>query len=253
VIFKDPRHPYTQGLLASLPNRSKRGRTLHSIPGTVPDPAFRPPGCPFHPRCGYAIETCRVEFPELYDYGDATCPAVRCCTPEKCLMTVMLKVEGLKKYFPCAEVPAKDHRLCQAVDGVDFAIDQGKTLDSSEKADAGNRRSAGLSSDFWSLIKGLSFTRATTSPLFLRRRYPPEKGDADHLPGSFRVPEPQDDGGQSIEEGLRTIRIRNRTERRARVEKLLNTVGMVLLLQTVIPMSSAAGRGRGSASRGRSA
>jgi oligopeptide/dipeptide ABC transporter ATP-binding protein len=79
VIFKDPRHPYTQGLLASLPNRSKRGRTLHSIPGTVPDPAYKPAGCPFHPRCGYAIETCRVEFPELCDYGDghlSRCPVI---------------------------------------------------------------------------------------------------------------------------------------------------------------------------------
>jgi peptide/nickel transport system ATP-binding protein/oligopeptide transport system ATP-binding protein len=79
VIFKDPCHPYTQGLLASLPNRSKRGRTLHSIPGTVPDPAFKPAGCPFHPRCGYAIATCRTVFPELCDYGKghlSRCPVI---------------------------------------------------------------------------------------------------------------------------------------------------------------------------------
>ncbi|NTV32382.1 MAG: ABC transporter ATP-binding protein [Deltaproteobacteria bacterium] len=79
TIFGDARHPYTMGLLASLPHRSKRGGTLHSIPGTVPDAAFRPPGCPFHPRCGYAIETCRVEFPELCDYGDghlSRCPVL---------------------------------------------------------------------------------------------------------------------------------------------------------------------------------
>lgn len=79
AIFKEPRHPYTQGLLASLPNRSKRGGTLHSIPGTVPDPAFKPMGCPFHPRCQYAIETCRMEFPELCDYSDghlSRCPVL---------------------------------------------------------------------------------------------------------------------------------------------------------------------------------
>jgi oligopeptide/dipeptide ABC transporter ATP-binding protein len=79
AIFKDSRHPYTQGLLASLPNRSKRGGTLHSIPGTVPDPAFKPRGCPFHPRCGYVIEACRMEFPELCDYGDghlSRCPVL---------------------------------------------------------------------------------------------------------------------------------------------------------------------------------
>jgi oligopeptide/dipeptide ABC transporter ATP-binding protein len=79
AIFKEPRHPYTQGLLASLPNRSKRGGTLHSIPGTVPDPAFKPLGCPFHPRCEHAIETCRMEFPELCDYSNghlSRCPVL---------------------------------------------------------------------------------------------------------------------------------------------------------------------------------
>jgi peptide/nickel transport system ATP-binding protein/oligopeptide transport system ATP-binding protein len=69
AIFHSPRHPYTRGLLASLPHRSKRGGKLHSIPGTVPDPAYRPRGCPFHPRCTHALETCRKEFPEMCDYG----------------------------------------------------------------------------------------------------------------------------------------------------------------------------------------
>ncbi len=79
AIFHDPTHPYTQGLLASLPSRAKKGSTLHSIPGTVPDPAYKPKGCPFHPRCPHAIERCRQEFPELCDYGDghfARCPVL---------------------------------------------------------------------------------------------------------------------------------------------------------------------------------
>ena len=79
AIFRDPRHPYSQGLLASLPSRAKRGSTLRSIPGTVPDPAYKPRGCPFHPRCAHAIEKCRQEFPGLCDYGDghlARCPVL---------------------------------------------------------------------------------------------------------------------------------------------------------------------------------
>ena len=79
AIFYRPRHPYTQGLLASLPSRAKRGGKLQSIPGTVPDPAYKPDGCPFHPRCDHAIETCRSEFPEMCDYGDghlARCPVL---------------------------------------------------------------------------------------------------------------------------------------------------------------------------------
>jgi peptide/nickel transport system ATP-binding protein len=68
-IFYEPYHPYTQGLLSSLPSPSKRGSTLHSIPGAVPDPAYKPSGCPFHPRCSFAIDSCRVQFPDMYDYG----------------------------------------------------------------------------------------------------------------------------------------------------------------------------------------
>jgi oligopeptide/dipeptide ABC transporter ATP-binding protein len=78
-IFHTPSHPYTMGLLAALPSRSKKGRSLYSIPGAVPDPAHKPPGCPFHPRCPYMEETCRLEFPEMSDFGDhhfARCPII---------------------------------------------------------------------------------------------------------------------------------------------------------------------------------
>jgi len=78
-IFHNPCHPYTQGLLASLPSLKKRGSTLHSIPGAVPDPAYKPSGCPFHPRCEYATEICRSQFPEMCDYRDghlSRCPVL---------------------------------------------------------------------------------------------------------------------------------------------------------------------------------
>lgn len=78
-IFGSARHPYTMGLLASLPHRSRRGGFLHSIPGTVPDPAYKPRGCPFHPRCDYAVESCRRDFPEMCDYGEghlSRCPVL---------------------------------------------------------------------------------------------------------------------------------------------------------------------------------
>jgi len=78
-IFKNPKHPYTQALLASLPNREKRGQRLYSIPGTVPNPAYKPGGCPFHPRCQHAIQTCREQYPGMCEYGDghhARCPVL---------------------------------------------------------------------------------------------------------------------------------------------------------------------------------
>ena len=78
-IFNEPRHPYTRGLLASLPSRSKRGKRLHSIPGAVPNPAHKPSGCPFHPRCQFTVESCRSGFPEVCDYGEghlSRCPVL---------------------------------------------------------------------------------------------------------------------------------------------------------------------------------
>lgn len=78
-IFEEPRHPYTQGLLASLPLRTKRGSRLHSVAGIVPDPAYKPKGCPFHPRCDFAREQCRIQFPEMCDYGSghqSRCPVI---------------------------------------------------------------------------------------------------------------------------------------------------------------------------------
>jgi oligopeptide/dipeptide ABC transporter ATP-binding protein len=78
-IFGNPRHPYTQGLLASLPSPTRRGSALHSIPGSVPDPAYKPEGCPFHLRCRHAEDSCRTAFPDMCDYGGghlARCPVL---------------------------------------------------------------------------------------------------------------------------------------------------------------------------------
>ena len=65
AAFRQTRHPYTAGLLASLPKLGEQQETLRVIPGTVPNPAHFPSGCRFHPRCPIAIERCRSEMPEL--------------------------------------------------------------------------------------------------------------------------------------------------------------------------------------------
>ncbi len=61
-LFSDPKHPYTQGLLAALPGASEM---LAPIPGRVPDLLNPPSGCRFHPRCPLAVDRCRAEAPEL--------------------------------------------------------------------------------------------------------------------------------------------------------------------------------------------
>ena len=66
TVYGDPRHPYTIGLLGSLPRLDEiRGQRLTSIEGLPPDLIDPPPGCPFEPRCIYAIEKCKTERPEL--------------------------------------------------------------------------------------------------------------------------------------------------------------------------------------------
>jgi peptide/nickel transport system ATP-binding protein len=64
-LFKEPKHPYTQGLFASLPHRRRRGQELAVLEGTVPDPAAWPPGCRFEPRCPRRFEPCPTIPPPL--------------------------------------------------------------------------------------------------------------------------------------------------------------------------------------------
>ena len=62
-IFKNPKHPYTIGLIGSKPDMGTESSRLHVIPGNVPDLSNVPTGCPFHTRCGHAMDICRETFP----------------------------------------------------------------------------------------------------------------------------------------------------------------------------------------------
>ena len=81
-LFARPLHPYTEGLLASVPrlDTPHPRRRLHSIPGQVPAATAWPAGCRFHPRCPYAWDRCTVEEPPLLDAGkgEPASHVVRC-------------------------------------------------------------------------------------------------------------------------------------------------------------------------------
>ncbi|HVM65434.1 MAG TPA: ABC transporter ATP-binding protein, partial [Acidimicrobiales bacterium] len=64
-VFYQYHHPYTEGLLQSLPNYEEHRARLHPIRGQPPSLINVPPGCPFHPRCPYVMERCRTERPPL--------------------------------------------------------------------------------------------------------------------------------------------------------------------------------------------
>jgi oligopeptide transport system ATP-binding protein len=69
-LFKDPKHPYTRGLIRSVPRLDKSTKErLYSIPGTPPSLINIPECCPFHPRCEYAMDICSRQYPDETDSG----------------------------------------------------------------------------------------------------------------------------------------------------------------------------------------
>jgi len=76
-LFAEPLHPYTQGLLKSLPRLGISAKRLQTIPGVVPEPLHFPPGCKFHPRCptGHDDKRCQSVEPELREVQRGRCAA----------------------------------------------------------------------------------------------------------------------------------------------------------------------------------
>ena len=70
TIFQEPMHPYTIGLLGSIPRLDGDGSRLQAIPGTVPIPGSFPVGCGFHPRCPFATDLCRAKVPPAFEVSE---------------------------------------------------------------------------------------------------------------------------------------------------------------------------------------
>ena len=70
-LFRDAKHPYTRGLIHSVPRIDKTTQErLYSIPGTPPSLINIPECCPFHPRCEHAMDICRRTYPDETDFGN---------------------------------------------------------------------------------------------------------------------------------------------------------------------------------------
>jgi oligopeptide/dipeptide ABC transporter ATP-binding protein len=74
-LFRQPGHPYTRGLLSTIPSIDRKDHRLPVIEGTMPDLSSLPPACRFHPRCPECREICRTKEPPMYRVGDGL---VRC-------------------------------------------------------------------------------------------------------------------------------------------------------------------------------
>jgi len=86
-IFEQPKHPYTQALLDSIPNILTSDKVLKTIPGSPPDLTTPPSGCPFHPRCRYVFDRCRTEMPMLIETGGESAAACFLLEGEKARRT----------------------------------------------------------------------------------------------------------------------------------------------------------------------
>src|ERR1043166_2028220 len=146
AIFRRPRHPYTMGLLRSVPRLDRpRGTKLETIEGLPPNLATAPPGCRFAPRCPYRIDVCAQEPPLVptdtgglsacfrHDEiaagkiawaaaGIGTAAAVREHTQP------VLSVRNLTKHFPMRSGLTRTRAVVRAVEDVSFDIHAGETL-----------------------------------------------------------------------------------------------------------------------------
>lgn len=78
-LFMNPHHPYTVGLMGSIPKLSDTSRHFVQIPDSVPHPMHKPTGCYFHPRCKYATEACKNTMPPLVELDNGR--LIRCFHP----------------------------------------------------------------------------------------------------------------------------------------------------------------------------
>ncbi|MFW9821241.1 MAG: ABC transporter ATP-binding protein, partial [Candidatus Thorarchaeota archaeon] len=99
TIFTTPYHPYTRGLIASVPVMRKRQQELEVIPGMVPNLIYPPSGCRFHPRCRYSFEPCDSKIPIQNEIGPDYFVACHLYDPEyKSLAEISIKkVESISE------------------------------------------------------------------------------------------------------------------------------------------------------------
>lgn len=154
-IYKNPQHPYTQGLIRCVPKlgSDKSSSILYPIRGRVPPPDKRPSGCIFAPRCDYAHDRCQNERPRLRQLPNGSWAACHYSEeidpqqwqpPEDLMLPrltpgdgngqTILEVSDLKKYYEVRGSSLKDvlginkPRQVKAVEGATFTVPKGKTL-----------------------------------------------------------------------------------------------------------------------------
>jgi oligopeptide/dipeptide ABC transporter ATP-binding protein len=83
ALFRQPHHPYTRGLIESLPEQGSGDQRLRTISGQPPSMVKIPSGCSFHPRCKYVMDICKIQEPPLEGFAAAAGHFSACWLPHE--------------------------------------------------------------------------------------------------------------------------------------------------------------------------
>jgi peptide/nickel transport system ATP-binding protein len=255
TLFGNPRHPYTEALFHSLPDKAAETKErLYSIPGLPPDLMRPPAGCRFAPRCRYATDRCKEEEPHLggeveghrfacfYPVGAAEwsrtpAPPVGMAAERAPALPaadgagseVLLSVEGLVKDFPVTKGAVLQRRVgwVSAVADVSFTIRSGQTLGVVGESGCGK-------TTIGRLVVGLE--RPTSGSINFQgrdlarssgREYRRERQDIQLMfQDAYASLDPRMRAGTVLQEPLTVQGIGSRVERRQKVAEMLDHVGL---------------------------
>jgi peptide/nickel transport system ATP-binding protein len=263
AIFANPRHPYTIGLLRSLPRIDAREARLVPIQGQPPSPGALPGGCTFHPRCALAggRAVCARDEPELEDIAPSRRSACHFAAdlakpspPDAVVATshsprasnddALLRVEDLRVHFPIrAGLLRRRVGWVRAVDGVSLTLKPGETLGLVGESGCGKtttgRAIIGLlrASSGRIVFDGKNVTQATRGELAKLRR---------HMQYVFQDPyaslNPIKTAGDIVAEPLRIHGIFDEMGGTARVAELFDRVGLARSMMNRYPREFSGGQ-----------
>jgi peptide/nickel transport system ATP-binding protein len=250
ALFAEPRHPYTEALLASIPKLDQdKNDALQSIPGLPPDLADPPAGCRFAPRCRYATDFCRENDPdlspdqdgqsyacffprsassrELITFRPADAASAR-AADERVAGETILQVRGVHKEFGLGGGVFRGVAgSVKAVSGVSFDVAAGETFALVGESGCGKTTLGRLIVSLEKPTSGdIRFGGTTLSSLSGRQLRRQRRNIQLMFQDSAAALDPRMDIGASLEEPLNVQRIGDRKARKARVAELMDQVGL---------------------------
>ena len=256
TLYDKPRHPYTTKLLDSLPSRQKRGDTLQTIQGRVPQATRYPDGCRFADRCPQVMEGCDIVLPALIEIdaehhtachlynpdfnspdhtsetaAASTSAAAVPSTPPKSDLTdePFIQVDNLRVHFPIVKgILKRTVGYVYAVDGVNLTIPKGKTLALVGESGCGKTTLGKAVLRLGVPIAGeIRYDDVDLAQLSRSELHPYRRKLQIIFQDPYSSLNPRAMVGGAIQEGMITHGIGgNRAEREARVRELMQRVGL---------------------------